>query len=54
MRQSTRWLIVLPSVIAVAAIGLGTWQVIDARDLRRAQHDNNLPPSVRRTITSWR
>ena len=26
-----RWLIVVPSVVAVAAIGLGAWQVVDAR-----------------------
>ncbi len=26
-----KWLIVLPSVIAVAAIGLGTWQVVSTR-----------------------
>ena len=31
-----RWLIVLPSVIAVAALGLGTWQVLITRSQRDA------------------
>jgi hypothetical protein len=39
MKQRTRWLIVLPSVIAVAAIAVGTWQVVSTRsELDAARH----------------